>query len=64
MENENKTELKQALNKVTIIGELQEKKLEIKDNKDKEKYIGGELVVATSDTASYKIHIFAKQKII
>lgn len=58
----NKTELKQALNTVTIIGTLKEKKLELSKTKDGKNYIGGELVIATDKSSSYRVHIFANKK--
>lgn len=60
--SENKTEIKQALNKVTIVGTLKEKKLEIGETKEHKKYISGELVIATSKTSFHRVHIFANQK--
>jgi len=59
--NENNSELRQAINDITLIGEVKEQKLNLGKNKEGS-YINGSLVVNTGDFSEIEIKVFVAEK--
>jgi len=59
--NENNTELRQAINDITLVGEVKEHKLNLNKNKEGN-YINGSLVVNTGDFSEIEIKVFVSEK--
>jgi len=52
--NENNAELRQAINDITLIGEVKEQKLNLNKNKEGN-YINGSLVINTGDFSEIEL---------
>jgi len=59
--NENNTELRQAINDITLVGEVKEQKLNLNKNKEGN-YINGSLVINTGDFSEIEIKVFVAEK--
>jgi len=59
--NENNTELRQAINDITLVGEVKEQKLNLNKNKEGN-YINGSLVINTGDFSEIEIKVFVSEK--
>ena len=59
--NENNAELRQAINDITLIGEVKEQKLNLNKNKEGN-YINGSLVINTGDFSEIEIKVFVAEK--
>jgi len=59
--NENNAELRQAINDITLIGEVKEQKLNLNKNKEGN-YINGSLVINTGDFSEIEIKVFVSEK--
>jgi len=59
--NENNAELRQAINDITLIGEVKEQKLNLNKNKEGN-YINGSLVINTGNFSEIEIKVFVAEK--
>ena len=59
--NENNAELRQAINDITLIGEVKEQKLNLNKNKEGN-YINGSLVINTGNFSEIEIKVFVSEK--
>ena len=59
--NENNAELRQAINDITLVGEVKEQKLNLNKNKEGN-YINGSLVINTGDFSEIEIKVFVAEK--